>query len=165
MIATVVAVNGGGCTGYIEELRALCGHRPLIFVGANVVVLDDADRVLLQLRADTGDWGLPGGFMEPGESVEQTARREVLEETGLELGAMDLLGIFSGPAFFYQYPNGDQVYGVAVAYVSRDFCGEPAPTSSECRELRFFASEDLPDAILPVDRPIVEAYFNGRRQS
>ena len=54
--------------GYIEELRALVGSRPLILPGASVLVVDARGHILLQRRADSGLWGIPGGMMEPGES-------------------------------------------------------------------------------------------------
>ena len=73
--------------GYIEELRAIVEHRPLILVGSVVIITDSAGRMLLQQRRyPYGVWGLPGGLMELGESVEDTTRREVHEETGLRIG-------------------------------------------------------------------------------
>ena len=53
------------------------------------------DRVLLQRRDDTGHWGLPGGAVEPGESVRQALIREVREETGLEVEPLRLIGVYS----------------------------------------------------------------------
>ena len=67
----------------------------MILNGSVAVVTDDAGRVLLQHRSD-GRWGLPGGLMELGESCEDTARRETREETGLALGGLRLLGVWSG---------------------------------------------------------------------
>jgi 8-oxo-dGTP pyrophosphatase MutT (NUDIX family) len=72
---------------YVQELRALIGHRLLILAGATVIVRDAAGRVLMQRRSDNGQWGLPGGALEPGESLEETGRREVWEETGVRVGA------------------------------------------------------------------------------
>ena len=64
--------------GYIEELRALVGHRRLILAGASCVVRSRDGKLLLQQRVyPEGRWCFPGGLMELGESVEDTARREV----------------------------------------------------------------------------------------
>ena len=60
-------------------------------VVAGCFVLNEKNEVLLQLRSDNGKWGHPGGFMEFGETVEDTARREVFEETGLKLGKLEFL--------------------------------------------------------------------------
>lgn len=70
-------------SGYIMDLREVVGARPLILAGAGVIIVDNEGRILLQHRSDNGDWGIPGGSMELGESFEEAARREVLEETGL----------------------------------------------------------------------------------
>src|SRR5438093_7618790 len=92
--------------GYVEELRRLIGHRPLLLPGANVLVLDGAGRVLLQRRRDTGEWGVIGGGLELDETVEEAARREVREETGLEIGELTLVDVVAGPRFRRTYPNG-----------------------------------------------------------
>jgi 8-oxo-dGTP pyrophosphatase MutT (NUDIX family) len=152
---------------YVRALREKVGHMPLILPGAAVLILDDLGRVLLQLRTDNGAWGLPAGYMEPGESLEDTARREVLEETGLEVGAMALLGVFSGPDFFYQYPNGDQVFNVTVAYVARDVRGEVRLNPAEGHELRYFDLRGLPRDLSPrvgviIKRYLAEADVSGR---
>ena len=67
--------------GYVEELRKIVGHRPLILVGAVVLVINENRYVLLQQRTEPyGKWGLPGGLMELSESPEETAFREVYEK-------------------------------------------------------------------------------------
>ena len=59
------------------DLREIVGTHPLMMPGANVIVLDSDDKILLQLRADNDCWGLPGGSLELGESLEQVAKREL----------------------------------------------------------------------------------------
>jgi len=108
-------------------------------------------------RGDTGDWGLPGGFRELGETLEETARREVLEETGLTLGEMESLRLFSGPECYYRYPNGDEVYSVIAAYLTRDFSGTlGSPSIGDVADLAFFGVQDQPVQILRVAWPRVE---------
>lgn len=91
---------------YVADLRALVGSRPLILAGAAVLIVDAGGRLLLLHRSDSDTWGLPGGYLEAGESLEECARCEAYEETGLSVGQMRLLGVFSGRKLFYQYPHG-----------------------------------------------------------
>ena len=83
--------------GYIEDLREIVGHRPLIFVGSVTVIVDELGRLLLQQRKfPKGAWGIAGGLMELGESTEEVARREVYEETGLRVDELHLINVYSG---------------------------------------------------------------------
>ncbi len=149
--------------GYIEELRALVGHRPLILTGAVAIVVDSTGRVLLQQRRHPhGMWGLPGGLMELGESVEDTVRREVWEETGLTIGNLNLLGIVSGPENFVQAANGDQFYVVAIAYVTRQFQGEPFINDEESLDLRFVDVDTFSHPIVKSHRQILDMYLSSK---
>lgn len=106
--------------GYIEELRKLVGHRPLIFVGSVVVVVDEQGRILLQQRKfPEGAWGIPGGLMELGESTEDVARRALFEETRLQVDELTLINVYSGPEHFIRAANGDEFYVVTTAYYAK----------------------------------------------
>jgi 8-oxo-dGTP pyrophosphatase MutT (NUDIX family) len=73
-------------------------------VGASVILLDSSNRLLLQLRTDNNSWGLPGGSLEMGETLEEVAKRELYEETGLLANNLELFNLFSGKEFYYKYP-------------------------------------------------------------
>ncbi|MGH2520842.1 MAG: NUDIX domain-containing protein, partial [Chloroflexota bacterium] len=90
--------------GYIEDMRALVGHRLLMISVGVVLIFDQQGRLLLGRRADDGEWGAVGGIMEPGETIEETARRETREEVGLDLGELAFLGVGSGPEYAHTYP-------------------------------------------------------------
>lgn len=80
---------------YINQIRKKIGHDLLIYLGAGVIVYDDG-KILLQERKDNSKWALHAGGIEVGEELEETARRELFEETGLKAGNLELLGIYSG---------------------------------------------------------------------
>ncbi len=132
-------------SGYVSELRLLVGHRPLVVVGATVIVRNERGEILLQKRSDTGTWGLPGGAMEPGESLEQTARRELWEETGLSADPFRLVDVVSGPELFFSYPNGDQVHTVVVLYEAMAVTGSLKINDDESLDLRYFLMDALPE--------------------
>lgn len=142
---------------YILQLRKYIGHRPVLMVGAAILVLDAQNRVLMLKRSDSGSWGIPGGATEPGEVVEDAARRETLEEAGIAVGALSLFGVFSGPEFYYKYPNGDEVYNVTIMYVSQDWCGE-IKLNGEHTEWGWFAADEFPEDLSPPIKPILREF-------
>lgn len=140
---------------YMLELRKLVGHRPLLMVAATVFVFDEQGRMLLLKRRDNDCWGPPGGAVEPGEVVEEAAKRETLEETGLEISGLSLFGVFSGEDQFYRYPNGDEVYNVTIVYISH-IQGEEVHISAEHTDWKYFPLGELPADISPPIIPILE---------
>lgn len=76
---------------YIKEMRKLVGHAPLMVIGCGVIIENDKGQILLQKRRDNGCWAILGGAMEMGEKLTETAKREVLEEAGIEIGELELL--------------------------------------------------------------------------
>lgn len=142
---------------YILQLRQYIGHRPILMVGAAILVLDEQNRLLMMKRSDSGCWGLPGGATEPGEVVEDAARRETREEVDLEIGEMSLFGVFSGPELYYKYPNGDEVYNVTIIYLSRDWHGE-IQLNDEHTHWCWFSSNEIPEDVSPPIKPVIEQY-------
>lgn len=130
---------------YIKNLRSMVGHEKVIMVIAGAFVFDSDNRLLLQQRSDSGEWGLPGGFMEMEESVQDTARREVFEETGLQLKELELFGIYSGPKYDKTFKNGDQVAMVQILFTCRNFEGQVVEQNEESLNNKFFSLKDLPE--------------------
>jgi 8-oxo-dGTP pyrophosphatase MutT (NUDIX family) len=118
--------------------------KPYLLCGCSVAIVDAENRVLLHRRRDIDAWGLPGGVMEPGESLEEAAIREVREEVGLACHALALFGVYSGPALYCRYANGDEEYHVRVVYLCRDFSGRIEVEESEGRGAAFFSLDDIP---------------------
>ncbi|MHB0998610.1 MAG: NUDIX hydrolase [Armatimonadota bacterium] len=130
---------------YIKELRQIIGSKPIIAVGATIIVRNDYGELLLNCRTDTDNWGIPGGAMEPGESIEDTARRELAEETGLHAKELKLLDVLSGPEFFFTYPNGDQIHCVIILYEALNVTGDLEICDNESTQLAYFPLNNLPE--------------------
>lgn len=146
--------------GYIEDIRAIVGHRPLIFVGSVVIIVDEQGRILLQQRVHPhGVWGLPGGLMELGESTEDVAVREVFEETGLSVKDLNLLNVYSGPEHFIRAANGDEFYVVTIAYWTKTFHGDIKMDSSESIKLQFVHPSDFPDSMVKSHKRMLEDFL------
>lgn len=150
---------------YILDLRKLVGHRPLLQVGASVLLEDEQGRLLLQRRADCHLWGYHGGSVELDEVVEEAARRELWEETGLRAEKMELFGIFSGPELHFTYPNGDEVSNVDHVFLCTAYSGTLRPQPDEVEELRFFAWDELPEDTVSMNRPALRTWQERKRRA
>lgn len=133
--------------GYLLELRKTVGSRPLISVGATILVLNEYGELLFQHRSDTNDWGLPGGSMELNETLEDVAARELYEETGLVTNQFELVGVCSGPKFYFKYPNGDETHSVINLFHAKGVQGTLAMNDGESLDLQYFSRADLPSDI------------------
>lgn len=123
--------------------RAL-GIRP----SASAVIFDHRRRLLLQQRSDGGQWGLPGGSVEIGESVSQAVIREVREETGLEVGVRRLIGVYSEPdRQIVRYPDGNVWHYVSLCFECVVRGGE-LTTCDETLALRWVELSRLPATLL-----------------
>jgi len=151
--------------GYIEDLRKIVGHRPLILVGAVTVIVDEVGRILLeQRRFPKETWGLPGGLMELGESTEEVAKREVLEETGLTVKDLKLINVYSGANHFVKAENGDEFYVVTVAYYTKSFEGKVKVDKKESISFEFYEPEKLPTKMVKSHKAIIDEYLGTEGQ-
>ncbi|ULO05368.1 NUDIX hydrolase [Paenibacillus sp. 19GGS1-52] len=138
---------------YVKEMRQMIGTKPLLLCGASVIITNKLGQVLMLLRSDNDCWCLPGGAMDLGELLEETARREVYEETGLQVKELELFGVFSGKELHYVYPHGDEVYIVDTVYRTSIYVGE-ITINSESRLYQWFEIANLPENITPPSIPI-----------
>ena len=146
--------------GYIEELRALVGHRRLILAGASCVIRNCRGELLLQQRVyPEGRWCFPGGLMELGESVQDTARREVLEETGISVGRLRLIGVYSGPDHLCRAANGDEWYVVNTSFLAEDWTGTPRVNDGESVRLAWVRPEEMPETLVRSHKEILRDYL------
>lgn len=144
-----------------EELRALNPEAAAMLtpraateinrwkLAVGVIARDVRGNILMERRADCGLWGLPGGRMDFGESVEATACREFREETGLEIRVERLVGVYSDPTDrILSYDNGDIVQCVTIV-VEASIGGGDLKLSNESQEMAFFSPASIPREVLP----------------
>ena len=147
-------------SGYISEMRKNVGQRTIIQCSASIICVDENGRLLLGRRTDNHKWGYFGGSIEIDEKVEDCAKREMLEESGLIADEIELFYINSGPETHYIYPNGDEVSNVEIIYICRKFHGDIKPQPKELEEIRWFDLSEIDiDEISPPIRPVFKKYI------
>jgi 8-oxo-dGTP pyrophosphatase MutT (NUDIX family) len=145
--------------GYIMDLRKVLGHRPIIIPGAAVLFVNEKNKILLHERADNHYWGYPGGSMELGESFEECAKREAFEESGLIADKLEFFDLESGESTHYTYPHGDEIYVAGVLYLCREYHGELKIQEEEVIQQRFFAEDELPYPMDPMNEVFIRKAF------
>jgi ADP-ribose pyrophosphatase YjhB (NUDIX family) len=133
-------------------------------VGTGVIITDNSGGILLEKRSDCSTWGLPGGRIEPGESVVESAIREAKEETGLNVEITRLLGVYSEPEdrIVTYLDNGDVVHLVDIILEAKIISGELS-CSVESEELRFFNPNALPPDIVPPAIEPLQDFIAGKK--
>ena len=130
-----------GASGIVREVARHLLRRPVVGVAA--AALTDDGRVLLIRRGDTGDWALPGGTLEWGETLERGIRRELAEEAGVDdVSIGRLVGVYS-------LPERDPRFHAVTVVVQATISGPRRPPSNplEVREVRLFGRHELPDSL------------------
>jgi ADP-ribose pyrophosphatase YjhB (NUDIX family) len=110
--------------------------------GGSALVVNDQGAILMQRRSDSGNWSLPGGIMEIGETLEQCVIRETREESGLDIEITGLLGIYTDPEHIIAYADGEIRQEFNVTFYGR-VCGGQITVSDESTDVRFVRPEEL----------------------
>lgn len=129
---------------YLGQLRQLVGNRTLISVGARAIIQDERERILLVQRSDNGRWVMPAGSMELGESILDCLKREVREETGLEVLAATPVALYSEPRFAFTTAYNDHYQMFALVFRVNRWSGTLQTATEETAGARFFAYDELP---------------------
>lgn len=110
---------------------------------ANALVVNEAGEILLIQRSDNGLWALPGGAMDLGETIEETAVRETLEETAVDIEITGLVGIYTDPAHRIEYTSNGEVRQEFAVVFSAKPIGGSATTSDEAKQAAWVAPDDI----------------------
>ena len=118
------------------------GAQGKLRLGVSAILLHESGaNVLLTQRSDNGQWCLPGGMLDPGESISETCEREMLEETGLVVRVKRLVGVYSNADLLTVYPDGNRSQVVVLCFEVERLDGQVA-LSDETTAIRFFPVEE-----------------------
>lgn len=117
------------------------GREGKLRLGASAIVFNAEGKFLLTRRTDNGEWCLPGGAVEAGESVAEACEREVFEETGLEVRVKRLVGVYSNPDQLVIYPDGNKAFIVAIHFET-EVTGGQLGLSNETTDYGYFTLEE-----------------------
>ena len=148
---------------YIKNIRKYIGHMPILAVGAWLLVVNEENEVLMELRSDFNSWDFPGGIMEVDETIEQTAKRELKEETNLELEELEIVDVFSGKDTYRKYPNDDEAYILSVLCKVKKYHGSLKINDGESKVLKWFKVDEIPENLAPITNKLinkVKAHIN-----
>ncbi len=118
-----------------------------LMLGVSAVIFNEQGRVLLTRRTDNGLWCLPGGAFETGESVSEAVAREVIEETGLIIEPIKIIGVYSDPHRISRYASGNSYHVVVLSFLCRIIGGEIVDVTNETTAIGFFDPQDLPEMV------------------
>ena len=130
---------------YVGQLRKLVGDRMLLTPGVRALMRDESGRVLFIRRSDNGRWGMPAGGIELRETVLEALRREVKEETGLDVASATLIAIYSGERYTFKSAYGDKHQGLVFAFRVDEWSGELIRETDETTDAQFLNPSDHPD--------------------
>jgi len=127
---------------YVRGLRERIGTDFLLVPSVATIVRDDEGRVLLVQHVE-GRWQLPGGAVDPGESPQEAAARECLEEAGVVVRIGGVLGVFGGDRYRVTYANGDELGFVPILFAGELVGGELRPDHEETQAVGWFTPPEI----------------------
>ena len=148
--------------GRIEYLNDPTAPKANTLIPAsNLLVVNDDGAILLQRRRDTGQWALPGGAQDIGETAGQCAVRECQEETGILAELTGFLGVYTNPHHIVAYTDGEIRQQYENTYIGRPLSGTPT-ANDEADGVRWVQPGDLDELDIHLSmRQQIRDYLNG----
>ena len=128
-------------------------------------MIKDGKILLVRRHNLSRSWGIPGGVQELGETIQETARREILEEVGLDLQVGSLIGVYSGPRWNIHLDNGGLIQQMTLVFPDgKGAVDEIRIQESEVAEWSFFAPEEIPENTMPCCKQKVQRIGRAGRE-
>ncbi|WP_062107413.1 NUDIX domain-containing protein [Bacillus niameyensis] len=147
---------------YLGQLRKVAGSQMLIAPAARAIIQDMDGKILFVKRKDNGAWVMPAGGLELHESIFDCLKREVKEETGLDVISAKLIALYTGIDYEYTNGYGDENKMFAVVFLVEQWSGQLLEETDETAEAKFFSLDELPD-IPPLYLETIEDLKSYRR--
>ena len=145
-IVVILRVDNDGRANMGDWIERAYGERisrqGKLRLGCSAAIFDEHGRIFLTRRTDNGQWCLPGGGMDAGESVAEACEREVWEETGLRVRVKRLVGVYSHSDQLVVYPDGNKAHIVALHFEAEVIGGKPG-LSNETTDFGYFTEDQI----------------------
>jgi ADP-ribose pyrophosphatase YjhB (NUDIX family) len=130
---------------YIKKIRAKLGNEKFIHPAARIIIENKNKEILIIERIDNGLQGIPAGSIEENETIEECIIREVREETGLKITALEVIGISSNPKTeTVEYVNGDSIQYFTIEFYSNNWTGKiKVEDKTEVKRAKFMGIESI----------------------
>ena len=150
--------------GYLSDIsRQLSKEQNVIFVGTGILLINNENRVLLACRTDNGQWSLPGGSLEIGETLEECIVRETREETGIIIKECDIHLNSAKSILEPIIKNGREIFVVSVTYWTKKYDDIDMQIDSRVFTkyswLSYKEIQTINELITPYSRVAIEEYF------
>lgn len=129
---------------YLGKLRKLIGKEKVFVITARAIIRDEEKRVLFVRRSDNAQWVMPAGSMELDESILECIKREVKEESGLDVISATPMAIYSEPRFSFVTAYGDPYQPLSVVFIIDEWSGTLISETDETIDACFFSLDNLP---------------------
>ena len=146
---------------YIKNVREKIPHDFLILHACAVIIPNEKGEILLQQRSDTLMWGLPGGLKELHETLIEAAKREVKEETCLDVEITGLQGVYMNPDM--SWFGHDHAEVICTMFIGKVVGGEMKVGDDEGVDLKYFSLENLPKIHSNDNYEAIIDYFKGKK--
>lgn len=149
---------------YLKYIRGMVGTKRIIMAFVLAAIFNEKGELLLQKRADKKKWGLPGGVLELGETLEKAVIREVKEETAYKIKPTSIIGVYTGSDYYTSYPNGDRTQPVGILFNVKVIGGKTAyKIDAETLELKYFNKNNLPELAGKDFADMIDDAFAGKK--